>query len=1322
MTNIGSSAFSGCRGLTSVTIPDGVTSIGSSAFEGCSGLTSVTIASSVTSIWSYAFDGCNNVRDASVPGWKCGIPFNNVTNLIISAGTTSIGEFAFYDCNGLTSITIPSSVTNIVNNAFYRCYNVCDVTVPGWKCGIPFSNVTNLIISVGTTIIKSDAFSSCSGLTSVTIPDSVTSIGDYAFAGCRGLTSVTIPDSVTSIGDRAFSGCSGLESITIPDSVKRIGSFTFSGCSGLASVTIPDSVTCIWDGAFSGCSGLASITIPDGVTSIGSSAFSDCSGLASVTIPDSVTCIGSSAFEGCSGLTSVTIPDSVTSIGMSAFNGCNVALYDATTIPEVKLVDGWMVGYMHPVEVDLSECRGIVEGAAFGGFPEGWVDSAGNHRGEKESCSSLTSVTIGLRMKSIPRNAFYDCKNLQSVTIRDGVTSIGEWAFYNCNGLTSVTIPDSVTSIGEYAFSNCSGLSSVAIPDSVTSIGRSAFYYCSGLTSVTIGNGVTSIGGSAFSGCSGLTSVWVPDSFTGAERVFANCPAQIYYYHVERLTAEDASAADFEHISTNACRVTFEWKCSCEPMRKGRMYDYLAFSIDGVQKEAICGEVDWTNRVYVIEGEGEHVLKWTYTKDESGAEGEDCGWIRRVSVAAPVTLAFLPGGADEGETPASMSFYQDDGTVSLPSQGTLAWPKHTFLGWSDGEKVFKSGADYPCDAEATTLVAAWSRNELSAPVIVAPESFYQGETAPVSITAEHGTAIHYTLDGSEPTAESPRYAGPFVVSETTTVRAIAVRDDYFDSPVASFTTTKDATSYADAVNCPFLDFTPDDGTGWRLVRNESPDGWALKSGVIMHSQTSRVEAVVYGEGIVTFSYKVAGEVVKGDVYDGLAFMIDGVQQGDLVGNADWTTNTFVVAGDGLHTLSWLYVKDESDDEPVAGDCAWIDEVSWASTRAVTVTLDANGGSLGEASGTLRSRANEPIGDLPVPVREGWTFLGWFTGIESGECVLAETVIPNDATLYAHWTRIFLTVTFNANGGTCGTESTSVAYGEAVGALPVPSRDDYVFLGWFTAVEGGERVTADNAIVESMTLYAQWRCLFEGAWAQDADGVWSSGETADNTEKPLTMTVAGAGTVTFRWKVSCEDYFVFKGQQIRQDGLSFLVDGVEKSFINGVTDWASVTVDVDGSGTHTLEWVYVKDESGGENDDCGWVDGVVWTPCGEDGVVVDMGGGKTLTIPTEWISGKTTRTVTDVAANGLKVWQCYVLGLDPEDAESEFKITAFPMKADGTPDLANLAISPDQSKWNVEGARLVIKGKASLNGSEGWQTVTDENKAEMRFFRVEVQLP
>ena len=71
-----------------------------------------------------------------------------------------------------------------------------------------------MTIPSSVTSIGQYAFSSCSGLTSVTIPEGVTSIGSYVFEGCIGLTSVTIPDSVTSIGERTFYGCTSLTSMT----------------------------------------------------------------------------------------------------------------------------------------------------------------------------------------------------------------------------------------------------------------------------------------------------------------------------------------------------------------------------------------------------------------------------------------------------------------------------------------------------------------------------------------------------------------------------------------------------------------------------------------------------------------------------------------------------------------------------------------------------------------------------------------------------------------------------------------------------------------------------------------------------------------------------------------------------------------------------------------------------------------------------------------------------------------------------------------------------------------------------------------------------
>ena len=348
---IGDYVFFG-SGLTSITIPDSVTSIGSSAFSGCTGLTSIVVEDSNTVYHSAGNCLIETATKTLILGCK--------TSVIPDDGSvTSIGKEVFSQCSGLTSITIPDSVTSIGSYAFYDCSGLTSVKIPDSVTSIgssafeDCSGLTSITIPDSVTSIGEDAFRGCSGLTSLKIPDSVTSIGDWAFSGCRSLTSIIIPDSVTSIGDWAFDGCSGLTSLKIPDSVTSIGKFAFSGCSGLTSVTIPDSVTSIGEGAFDECSGLTSITIPfvgekldgtgkmsfdhifgidvpdslkevviTGGASIGERAFMWCTGLTSVTIPDSVTRVGNYAFSECSGLTSITIPNSVTSIGSSAFKWC----------------------------------------------------------------------------------------------------------------------------------------------------------------------------------------------------------------------------------------------------------------------------------------------------------------------------------------------------------------------------------------------------------------------------------------------------------------------------------------------------------------------------------------------------------------------------------------------------------------------------------------------------------------------------------------------------------------------------------------------------------------------------------------------------------------------------------------------------------------------------------------------------------------------------------------------------------------------------------------------------------------------------------------
>ena len=222
-------------------------------------------ASNQTAVVTYK--SYNNTDNRYNEDWTitvANIP-SSVTYNTVTYSVTRIGEYAFYNCSGLTSVTIGNSVTWLGSNAFQNCINLTSIIIP--------ENVTG---------IGAYVFKDCSGLTSVTIPNSLISISGSAFYNCSGLTSIVIPESVTFIGYDAFYNCSSLTSVTIPNSVTNIGDGTFSQCHSLTSVTISNSLTSIGESAFRSCYSLTSVTIPKGVTSIGSYAFYNCYNLANI--------------------------------------------------------------------------------------------------------------------------------------------------------------------------------------------------------------------------------------------------------------------------------------------------------------------------------------------------------------------------------------------------------------------------------------------------------------------------------------------------------------------------------------------------------------------------------------------------------------------------------------------------------------------------------------------------------------------------------------------------------------------------------------------------------------------------------------------------------------------------------------------------------------------------------------------------------------------------------------------------------------------------------------------------------------------------------
>lgn len=190
---------------------------------------------------------------------------------------TSIGDFAFYGCSGLTSVTIPKNVTSIGGFAFQECYGLTTINFNAKNC-------TSIGRYINGYSLSYHAFGGCPNITNVHFGDSVIYITPQLFLGFTNIDSITIPNSVTIIGDSAFMACTGLTSLTIGDSVTIIGNYAFSGCSGLDTVTIGNSVTTIGTGAFMFCVSLTSLTIPRSVATILAGAFGGCSGVRSITM------------------------------------------------------------------------------------------------------------------------------------------------------------------------------------------------------------------------------------------------------------------------------------------------------------------------------------------------------------------------------------------------------------------------------------------------------------------------------------------------------------------------------------------------------------------------------------------------------------------------------------------------------------------------------------------------------------------------------------------------------------------------------------------------------------------------------------------------------------------------------------------------------------------------------------------------------------------------------------------------------------------------------------------------------------------------------
>lgn len=459
--------------------------------------------------------------------------------------------------NDISEITVLDGVTSIGNNAFHSC-NAESVDLQGTS-----------LVSIG-----KNAFSRCTMLMSIFIPESVQSIGSEAFSLCEGLSMVELPPTLTIIPDGIFTDCALLESIIIPDTVTEIGANAFLRCKVFSLETLPSGIQRIGAAAFENCGSIENLELPKTLESIGNAAFTG-------------TVIGKASFNG-------TL-EKWKAIGG---NNCGIAQNKIDFLEHICNFSGWEYDEHkhwkqcscgktqnegeHTGDGEICDVCGAALSEALGsGSIDGGLSwslsrsgaltisgsgkmpdfsSVANAAPWDKQKDKIQSVVIESGVQSISAGAFSGCTALEKLSISETVTQIAPNAFDGCTALSDFdvaaenetfssvggvlfsadkellrcpvgkeadcTVPSGTVAIAGGAFKDCAKLESLVIPDSVISIGESAFENCAALKRITLPKNITKLEALTFSGCAALAEITLPDGLkTLGEKVFSGCAA-----------------------------------------------------------------------------------------------------------------------------------------------------------------------------------------------------------------------------------------------------------------------------------------------------------------------------------------------------------------------------------------------------------------------------------------------------------------------------------------------------------------------------------------------------------------------------------------------------------------------------------------------------------------------------------------------------------------------------------------------------------------------------------------------------------------------------
>ena len=738
VTSIGNEAFFGCTVLTGITvlagnisyssldgvllnfaqttliqypcgktgkysIPASVTSIGSSAFDGCAGLTSVVIPSSVTNIGTKAFSRCAGLTSATIPG-----------------SVTSIGFMAFYGCSWLTAAgftgnapVLESWVFDSTASGFtvYYTSGSTGFTSPTWN-GYPAVSMV-----VGSAPVVTTAAASVLSATSATLngtvnPNGVSTTAQFEYglttaygntAGVNltpnnGLVPETVSVSISGLqeGQTYYyrltannSGGTGQgASMTLVPAEPYTytvsgGAVTITGYTGHGGVVnIPGTingmpVTRIAMSAFSWKTSVTSVSIPTSVTNIGTSAFEFCWNLRSASFAGNAPVMGSYAFDSTasgftvyytSGSTGFTSP---TWQGYPAVMVAGAPAVTTTAASAVTATSATLYGTVNPNGAATTAQFEYGLTTAYGSVESGTLSPANGTTAQTVS-ASISGLQAGQTYHyRLTANNIAGTGTGADMTLAT-LASVPEIAVEQPSG-TNLTDGNASIHCGSASV----GSAAAAITFTVRNQGTAAL---TGLAVTKDGThagdfsvgalGATSLSAGASTTFTVTFTPGAADARTAAIHIACNDadenPFDITLTGTGNATASVADAIDqpglivtqggaaswyaqtaTTHDGVDAARsgtithsketwmqipltgpgtLTFWWKVSSESG-----YDYLEFYLDGViQSGRISGTVDWQQKTYSIAA-GAHTAKWRYMKDGSASSGTDAGWVDQVN-------------------------------------------------------------------------------------------------------------------------------------------------------------------------------------------------------------------------------------------------------------------------------------------------------------------------------------------------------------------------------------------------------------------------------------------------------------------------------------------------------------------------------------------------------------------------------------------------------------------------------------------------------------------------------------------------------------------